>query len=196
MNDLRVCFFGDSYTSGQGDDTGLGWPGRVFAAARAAGHVLTAYNLGVRGDTVAQIVARAPAEAKARFRMGDRKAVVFSFGANDVYCEVPREESITALTGGLDWAKAQGFAVFVLSPPPVHIAVYQAGSQGLCQAMAEICAAENAPFLDLHKADVDWDLWWQEAAAIDGVHPGAGAYASLARAFVAWPAWQGWLKGN
>ena len=37
MDDLRACFFGDSLTLGQGDDSGLGWPGRVFAAARADG---------------------------------------------------------------------------------------------------------------------------------------------------------------
>src|SRR5262249_19732759 len=51
--DLRTCFIGDSYVAGAGDDTGLGWVGRVTARARADGYDLTAYNLGVRRDTAA-----------------------------------------------------------------------------------------------------------------------------------------------
>ena len=47
--DIRACFLGDSFTFGQGDDTGLGWVGRVLAAERGRGVELTAYNLGIRG---------------------------------------------------------------------------------------------------------------------------------------------------
>ena len=60
--DDRVCFLGDSYVAGVGDSAALGWAGRVVAAARAEGHDLTAYNLGVRGETGGDILARAPAE--------------------------------------------------------------------------------------------------------------------------------------
>ncbi|HUO23736.1 MAG TPA: hypothetical protein VMU59_14580, partial [Caulobacteraceae bacterium] len=63
--DLRVCFLGDSFTQGTGDDAALGWVGRVVAAERGRGHDLTGYNLGVRGQTGADIAERAAAEAGA-----------------------------------------------------------------------------------------------------------------------------------
>ena len=44
MTELRICFVGDSITQGTGDDTALGWPGRLIAAARAQGHDFCGYN--------------------------------------------------------------------------------------------------------------------------------------------------------
>ena len=94
-----------------------------------------------------------------------------------------------------EWAKGQGYAAFVLPSPPMPVEPYRAASAALAQAMAEVCRGREVPFLDLHAAAVDWDLWWKEAAEGDGVHPGAGAYASLAAVFGAWDAWRGWLAG-
>jgi acyl-CoA thioesterase-1 len=55
---MRICFFGDSFVNGTGDDDALGWVGRAVASARHAGRDVTAYNLGVRGDTSADVAAR------------------------------------------------------------------------------------------------------------------------------------------
>lgn len=52
---LRLCFFGDSFINGTGDPAGLGWVGRACASQRTASPDLTVYNLGVRGNTTAQI---------------------------------------------------------------------------------------------------------------------------------------------
>jgi acyl-CoA thioesterase-1 len=59
--DIRICFIGDSYVHGTGDDDCLGWAGRLCAAARRAGHNVTYYNLGVRRETSADIACRAAA---------------------------------------------------------------------------------------------------------------------------------------
>lgn len=48
---MRLCFIGDSFVNGTGDDACLGWAGWICAAARQQGHDVTAYNLGVRRDT-------------------------------------------------------------------------------------------------------------------------------------------------
>jgi len=53
--DLRILFFGDSFVAGTGDATALGWPGRLVAASHDAGRPITAYNLGVRRDTSADV---------------------------------------------------------------------------------------------------------------------------------------------
>lgn len=190
--DLRICFLGDSLTFGQGDDTALGWPGRVVIAAQTAGVNLTGYNLGVRGDTGAQIAARAAAEAKARFRSGDAKAVAIFFGANDIGQDLPLADSLAALHALLDWAAAHRFTAFVLSPPVFDEPMADALAAGMTAAFAAICAERGVAYLDLRDAGVDWTLWWAQARAGDGVHPGADAYASLARAFCDWAAWRDW----
>src|SRR5215472_11028724 len=98
MTDLRVCFLGDSFTLGTGGDDGLGWAGRVLAAERGRGIDLTAYNLGVRGQTGAEIAARAEREVDERLLgQGQRWGVVVSFGSNDIYHGRPVQQTASAL---------------------------------------------------------------------------------------------------
>lgn len=58
--DVRACFVGDSYVAGTGDPAALGWVGRVAAAAIASGVRLSAYNLGIRGDTASMVATGSP----------------------------------------------------------------------------------------------------------------------------------------
>lgn len=194
MTDLRICFLGDSLTFGQGDRAGLGWPGRVVGDAQRAGVTLTGYNLGVRGDTGAQIAARAPAEVKARLRSGDVKAVTIFFGANDIAQDLPLSDSIEALQALLSWVKASQLSAFVLSPPLYEDALSDAQAAGMTAAFAKLCAERGVSYLDLREAGVDWALWRAQARAGDGIHPGAEAYASLARVFSGWSAWRTWIE--
>jgi acyl-CoA thioesterase-1 len=123
-SDRRILFFGDSFVAGFGDPTGLGWVGRVVAAAHAAGRPLTAYNLGVRRDTSANVAARWQAEARARMNAADaRYGVVFGLGTNDTtaqHGQVRVEPAVAAdnLGGMIDTARALGLDVFVAGPPP------------------------------------------------------------------------------
>ena len=193
MTDLRICFLGDSLTFGQGDESGLGWPGRVVLDARTAGATLTGYNLGVRGDTGAQIALRAPAEVRGRFRSGDAKAVTVFFGANDIGQELPLSDSVEALASLLTWAYAQRLTVFVLSPPLYADPLSDALAVGMTAAFARLCAERDVAYLDLRDAGVNWALWWAQAGAGDGIHPGGDAYASLAKVFAEWNAWREWI---
>jgi acyl-CoA thioesterase-1 len=194
--DIRVCFLGDSFTLGQGDDEGLGWVGRVFQAERGRGVTLTAYNLGVRGHTGAQIAERAAAEVSARvLGLGERRGVVICLGANDVYKERPAEESVQALRGMLNWCKAEGLQAFFLCAPPMAEASLDAKRAALKQALEQVCRDFAVPMLDLPAAVADWSAWHAEAQAGDGVHPGAEGYARVAAAFGAWNAWRDWLDG-
>jgi lysophospholipase L1-like esterase len=194
MSDLRVCFLGDSLTFGQGDEAALGWPGRVVVSAQTAGVNLTGYNLGVRGDTGAQIALRAAAEVKARFRSGDSRAVTIFFGANDISQDLPLSDSVAALASLLTWSADHGITAFVLSPPLYLDPMSDALAAGMTAAFAKLCAQHGAAYLDLRDAGVDWALWWAQAGAGDGVHPGREAYASLARVFSDWSAWRTWIE--
>jgi len=82
-DDMRVCFFGDSFTAATGDDTALGWVGRAVAGVRQRGVDLTAYNPGVRGETSIDIARRWNAEAGPRLPGSIRAGLGFSFGVHD-----------------------------------------------------------------------------------------------------------------
>lgn len=57
-HDIRICFVGDSFVNGIGDERALGWAGRLCAAANARGVPVTYYNLGVRRNTSKDILLR------------------------------------------------------------------------------------------------------------------------------------------
>ncbi len=193
--DIRVCFLGDSFTLGTGDDEGLGWVGRVLAMERGRGIDLTAYNLGVRGQTGAQIAERAAAEVGARLTdRGDRRGIVIAFGANDIYLQRPAAESLRAAQGLLRWAEGEGLAAFVVSMPPAPDAAMDAARMKRDLAMAAVARDRAVPFLDIRAAVADWTAWHGEAARGDGVHPNAEGYRRVALAFGVRKSWRAWLE--
>ncbi|MDO9707331.1 GDSL-type esterase/lipase family protein [Paracraurococcus lichenis] len=194
--DLRICFVGDSFVAGAGDETALGWVGRVTASAWHRGVGLTAYNLGVRRDTSADLRRRAEAEVLARLLgAGDAQAVVFSFGANDCTLEdeMPRvppevtEENAAALLG---WAAARWPVLMVGPPPLAHDAGHDARVAALSDRLGGLCAALDVPFLATHAPLSAGNAWRSAAARGDGVHPDAAGYAALAALVEAWQPWR------
>lgn len=197
MADIRICFIGDSFTQGTGDETSLGWPGRVCASARARGHAVTLYNLGIRRETTDDIRARWRAEVTPRLVAGIDGRIVFSFGANDATIEdgqwrVPAALSAENLRTMLARALLS-YPVLVIGPPPAPEADRTERHAELAARYAEVCRALNVPFLDVLEPLKSADGWWEEVAAGDGIHPGSRGYAALAALVEAWPAWQAWL---
>ena len=197
MIDIRVCFLGDSYTLGQGDDSGLGWVGRVQAEARGRGIDLSSYNLGIRGQTGAEIAERATSEVTVRIdQRGDRRGVVIAFGANDVRLERPIDDSVRAAEGMMRWAAGQGYQVFLLGTPPAAEPYIDEVRKHLSRRLEQAALDAAVPFLDLRVAVADWSAWHSEAAAGDGSHPNAEGYSRVAEAFAAWRPWRDWLDGS
>jgi lysophospholipase L1-like esterase/N-acetylglutamate synthase-like GNAT family acetyltransferase len=197
--DLRVCVFGDSFTHGTGDDEALGWVGRIAAAARRRGSDLTAYNLGVRRETSADIRARWRAEAPPRLPHGCDGRLIFAFGINDCASGPdgrPRLEpaaSLAEVRAILQHALALA-PTLVLGPLAVVADDVMDGRiAALSAGLAGLCAELGAPFLDLSPVARELlPLWREEADAGDGVHPNARGYAALAEAIDAWPPWRTW----
>ncbi|MBK1657547.1 GDSL-type esterase/lipase family protein [Paracraurococcus ruber] len=196
IRDLRICFVGDSFVAGAGDETALGWVGRVTAAAWQRGVALTAYNLGVRRDTSADLRRRAEPEVLARLLgAGDAKAVVFGFGANDCTLEddmprVPPEASVENAVALLAWAAAR-WPVLMLGPPPLaHDAAHDARAAALSSRFAAVCEGMDIPFLDTHGPLSGIAAWRNGALRGDGVHPDGAGYAALAALVEQWPAWR------
>lgn len=120
--DIRVFFVGDSFVAGVGDESGLGWVGRVLARAAAAGTGVTGYNLGVRGETSIEVVERMPRELAPRTRVGEAR-VVLSFGINDTMRRdgVRRVEQARSLDALSDAVRAAGgVPVAMVGPPSIE----------------------------------------------------------------------------
>lgn len=198
--DRRILFFGDSFVAGAGDPTGLGWVGRVVAAAHDAGRPITAYNLGVRGDSSADVAARFEAELAARTRnTAASHGVVLSFGANDMLVSdnrlrVPPGRSVGNLNRLIDLAQAAGHGVLVVGPPPVGEPEEDERIRELSSQFAHVVTHRNLRYAEIARVLSAHDVWRSEAAANDGSHPAAGGYAALAE-IVRATGWTDWIDG-
>ena len=195
--DLRIGFFGDSFVNGFGDPDGLGWVGRVGAAAIARGHAVTSYNAGIRGDTSVDVGARWRDEGARRLPAENRRGLVFAFGVNDCLSgsgrtALARETTIAAARQILTDAVA--FApTLMIGPPPIADTAVNTRVRGLSQAFAALCRDLAVPFLDVFDPLLASDAWRREIAAGDGAHPGRAGYQALVALVDGWPAWRAWL---
>ena len=197
MAALRIAFLGDSMTNGTGDPEMLGWVGRVCAAARARGHDVTAYNLGVRRDTSADIHARWRAEVAARLPAEHPRALVFCFGVNDCVeeADAPRvhpDATLKHAQAMLSAARAIG-PVLMVGPPPIDDAGVNTRLRALEPRLAALCDELGVPFLPVLDALLADPHWLAEARAGDGAHPGANGYVAMAGMIDGWAAWREWL---
>lgn len=191
--DHRICFVGDSFVHGTGDAEGIGWVGRLAANAREDGHDLTAYNLGVRRDSSAEIAARWQAECEARFRVACTPGVVFSFGSNDMTAlekqlQVPIPESVEHFSNVIAVSKKH-YRTLVIGPLPTGNHDQDVRITALCATYALRAADIGVPYLPLAESLLADPQWRRAVAAGDGVHPGADGYALLAGRIRRWPAW-------
>jgi acyl-CoA thioesterase I len=195
-----VLFFGDSLVAGVGDPAGMGWVGRVVAASFALGLPLTAYNLGVRGETSEQVAARWRTEALPRLTPGSDGGIVLSFGANDTTAEdgrvrVEPERSCAALAGILREAAGLGLPVLVVGPAPVDNAEQNERIRNLSAAFAHVCRQAGIVFVSVVEALLASQLWLGEVATSDGAHPAADGYQALSDCVIA-GGWADWLRGS
>ena len=79
---------------------------------------LTAYNLGVRGDSSTEVLARWRTECPPRWKDRSEKRLVVSVGMNDVVSGTTTARSRLNLANIIDDAAATGIATFVVGAPP------------------------------------------------------------------------------
>lgn len=199
MPDVRICFFGDSFTAGIGDPDCLGWTGRVCrsALARDPSLELTAYNLGVRRDTSRDIADRWETELAPRLPACVDARLVFSFGTNDMTVEGRRlrvsPESSVRNAGDILSAALELCPVLMIGPAPVADSEHNGRIRDLSARYARLCDELGVPYLDAAGALLAEGTWAREAAAGDGAHPGVGGYSQLALLVDAWPEWRAWF---
>lgn len=198
--DIRICFLGDSFTNGAGDDTSLGFPGRLCSDLRTTHNLdITCYNLGIRRDTSTDILHRWEREVAARLKRKEHDGrLVFSFGTNDNVFEHGRKRVSTTATLAnarsiLVKAK-QMWPTVMLGPPWTSVEDVDEGNGLLSRRLAELCEEIDVPFLALYERLEGNDVWAREAEAGDGIHPNAGGYGLISKAVGEWDVWEDFVR--
>lgn len=190
----QICFVGDSFVAGIGDETALGWTGRLATRQAAAGNPITAYNLGVRGNTSAQILERISAEIDQRRSPLRPTRVVLSVGVNDTtYVNgIPRilpDDSCTNLERILE--TLSGDPVLVVGPPAVSDDAQNARIAELSNRFLALCRARGVPYVEVFSELERHPVWRQQVLAGDGAHPRSQGYQALYGLVV--PTWDRWM---
>lgn len=190
--DIRICFVGDSFVNGTGDETALGWAGRLCAAAYAHGVPVTYYNLGIRRDTSKDVLRRWETECALRLPDSCDGHVVLSCGVNDTVIEngasrVSPEDSRANLQAIL--RAATKYKTLVVGPPPVSEDEQNERIGALSRALAEEASALDAPYIDLFSSLVGDAAYRREILANDGAHPRSSGYKKIANIILSSTRW-------
>ena len=193
MEDIRICFVGDSLTNGTGDVSHLGWLGRVCAAAESEDRKVTHYNLGIRGESSADILRRWEAEVAPRFQNQSDRRLVFAFGNNDTRMtesgiNVTVDDAEANARTILSRAMAQ-YPTLMVGPSPNTDPDHCDRIQTLDAILDSVCKDLGVPYLSVYEGLRGSDVWMREVGLIDGSHPSAGGYAEFAELVMSWPEW-------
>jgi lysophospholipase L1-like esterase len=200
MNDVRICFIGESFINGTGDSTYLGWTGRLCVALSQQGYQATYYNLGIRRETSTELASRWQAEAERRLPVGCDNRIVFSFGTNDTTIEngklrVELADSLKNARHILSTAKCY-YRVLMVSPPPTIDCDQHTRVRRLSEHFSTVCQELDIPYLDVFTPLLNSTVWMTEVKAGDGSHPNAAGYTELTQLVQSWTGWSNWFEPN
>ncbi|NYG06063.1 lysophospholipase L1-like esterase [Phycicoccus badiiscoriae] len=192
--DVGMVFVGASLVAGVGDPKGQGWVSRVVGRTHSADLELTAYNLGVRGDTTGDVLARWKPECAPRWRGRAEKRLVISVGTADAMGGVTLARHRLNLANILDDAASAGIGTFVVSPPPTEDEELNAKLDVLVEAQADVCGRRTVPFVDCFRPLLGHEQWQSDLAASRVAHhPGQAGYGLIAW-LVLHNGWYDWLQ--
>jgi acyl-CoA thioesterase I len=193
VRDVGLVFIGASMTAGYGDPKGLGWVGRVVARTQHPDLDLTAYNLGVRGNTSGDVVARWGAESHPRWKGRGERRLVVSVGAGDITSGMTMARSRLNLANVLDEATNSGISAFVVGLAPTLDPELNRRIEALAEAQADVCSRRGVTYVDCFRPLVSHDQWMADlAASPDRAHPGQAGYGLVAW-LVLHNGWNDWL---
>jgi lysophospholipase L1-like esterase len=192
--DVGIVFVGASLVAGVGDPKGQGWVSRVVGRTHHPDLELTAYNLGVRGNTSADVLARWQQESAPRWKGRAEKRLVVSVGSNDAATGVTLARHRLNLANILDDAASAGIGTFVVSPPPTDDEELNAKLDVLVDAQADVCSRRGVPFVDCFAPLLGHDQWQSDlASSRPAHHPGQAGYGLIAW-LVLHNGWYDWLQ--
>lgn len=205
---LRIIALGDSLVYGYGDPVGGGWVERLrrlWLSSDGPGHII--YNLGVRGNGVAQVQERLEYEFRQRGELRNRypDLIILSVGVNDSSRLGHRDGRLftdlenfkVQIAELVDRAKQLCPVLFVgMVPvdeskmPFLNCLYYNHADQYFYKEATRIaCETRQIPYLDV------FDLWqnreesWMRShMSGDGLHPNVEGYQALLQDILNWQA--------
>jgi acyl-CoA thioesterase-1 len=191
--DMRLIFIGDSIVAGSGDDECRGWVRRVGSASRRAGVDHTPYNLGIGGDTTADVLARWEHEVTRRLNPEIENRLAIQVGVNDARDGVEREPqaSLADLAELVEAVRGTGLKPLVVGPIPTAQAAESDRIGALSERFAALCAEHGVAFIELH-AGLHASGSFHASLTADGYHPDAEGYDQIAQV-VLHNGWWEWL---
>ncbi|WP_419910662.1 GDSL-type esterase/lipase family protein [Hoeflea sp.] len=214
MRDLRICFVGDSYINGSGDEQCLGWIGRLCQRRFDRQFRLTYYDLGIRGATTDEIRGRWRRECAARFPDGADNRVVLQFGINDVAeivgsgRRVEEDASVVNAEAIAREAAAIYPTIWVGIPPanvvcsPMHpsedleITFSQQTAMALNRRYMALALEIGVPYLDIQTPLLASPHYMHSLTLGDRMHCDGSGYAIMADLVDNWDAWSAWFRSN
>lgn len=192
MTDIRICFIGDSFVNGTGDETALGWAGRLCALAHEGGVPITGYNLGIRRDTTRDVLNRWENECARRLPDTCDARMVVSCGVNDTMIEhrqmrVCHDDSLENVRQIL--RAASRYKLLMVGPPPVGDDAQNDRIRVLSEGFSRVARMLNVSYIALYAPLVSDTDYVRDAAGGDGAHPGSKGYEKMARIIKASPSW-------
>jgi lysophospholipase L1-like esterase len=203
---LKIIALGDSLVYGFGDPEGGGWVERLrrqWMSSEDSGHVL--YNLGIRGDRVAQVSERLEQEFRYRGELRNRvpDLIILSVGVNDSARlrntngknYTPFADFQTEIAQLLTRSRQLCPVLFVgMTPvnetkmPFLDCFYYNHQDQYRYKEATKLaCQQLEIPYLDI------FDLWmakgedWlRSQLSNDGLHPNSQGYQSLLQEVLSW----------
>lgn len=191
--DIGLCFVGDGFVAGYGDPKALGWVSRVVARSPVQDADLTSYNLGVRGETSADVMSRWRTECAPRWEGRSERRLVVAAGARDISAGITTARSRLNLANILDEATTTGISAFVVGPTPTLDAEENDKLAVLADAQADVCSRRSIPYVDCFHPLRHHEQWQSDLAAGDGVHPEQAGYGLIAW-LVLHAGWHDWLR--
>ncbi len=197
VRDVRLVVVGDSFAAGVGDPKALGWVGRVVARSQSPDLSLTAYNLGVRDDSSADVLERWREECGRRFTAGTEHRLVLNMGHGDVAQGLSTARSRLNLANVLDDAAAASIPTLVVGPAPMLDPTFDERLRVVADAQADVCSRRSVPFVDCFEPLAKHEQWQSDLESGDGVHPGQAGYGLIAWLVLhqGWPDWLGITLG-
>lgn len=190
--DIRICFVGDSFIQGTGDETALGWTGRLCVDAHRRGSPVTGYNLGICRDISRDILMRWESESRRRLPENCDGRMVVSCGVNDTAFEyghprVSHEDSLANVRQILQ--AASRYPLVLVGPPPVNDGVQNRRIDALSRGYSQIAAAAGVSYIGLYKPLAEDEIYMNGLAVSDGAHPDSRGHAKMADIIAASPHW-------
>lgn len=190
--DIALVFIGDAYVAGYGDPKGLGWVSRVVGRTAHSDVDIAAYQLGVRDETSADVLARWRIECPPRWKGRSEKRLVVAVGHHDAVSGMSTARVRLNLANILDDAAASGVAVFAVGPTPTLDAELNSRLEIVVDAQADVCARRGVPYVDCYRPLVNHEQWHSDLGATGNVYPGQAGYGLIAW-LVLHGGWDQWL---